>query len=267
MARDGVEVAVLGPVEVRGAASPFRRAASLDLVVYLALHRRSVSHAEWALALWPERTVSASTLYSTASDLRRALGSGSDGVPHLNRGGALRLRATVRTDVELLGRLARSADPEEAIRALALVRGPVLTGLRRADWAVFDGTKAGLQSEVVRAAAGVADVLLRHGRPDDAECAVRRALVVSPYDERLYRALLRATAAQGSRVRLHATMAELRAMAAECDSTASPGHGMSSGTRAVPSPSSADPLHPSTTGLYRDLLLRPAAVGSRPARL
>ena len=44
---------------------------------------------------------------------------------------------------------------------------------------------------------------------------VRQALQVSPYDERLYRALLRATAAQGNRVRLHAAMAQLRTLAGE----------------------------------------------------
>ena len=38
---------------------------------------------------------------------------------------------------------------------------------------------------------------------------MRRGLVVTPYDERLYRALLRALAAQGNRVRLRGAMAEL----------------------------------------------------------
>ena len=44
---------------------------------------------------------------------------------------------------------------------------------------------------------------------------IRRALQVSPYDERLYRALLVATAAQGNRVRLHAAMAQLLTLAGE----------------------------------------------------
>ena len=44
---------------------------------------------------------------------------------------------------------------------------------------------------------------------------VRQALLVSPYDERLYRALLRATAAQGNRVGLRSAMAQLLTLAGE----------------------------------------------------
>src|ERR1700749_1863062 len=71
---DAVEVAVLGPVAVHGAAGPFRRSAALELVVYLAFHRAGVRHADWSLALWPERPVSPTTAHSTSSDARRALG-------------------------------------------------------------------------------------------------------------------------------------------------------------------------------------------------
>lgn len=253
-------MAVLGPVRVHGAAAPFRRSASLDLAVYLALHRRSVRHAEWALALWPDRPVSAATVYSTASDLRRALGRSAGGTARVSRGSALRLHHTVGSDVEHLAELARSQDPDDACRALSLVRGPLLSGLRRADWAVFDGTKAAIESQVVRSAVRAAELLACNGRPDEAEWAVRRGLMVSPYDERLYRALLRATAAQGSRVRLHATMAELRGMAAGCDDEASWAQ------RAPTASTRPERLHPRTTGLYRDLLLG-AAAGGDPGSL
>ena len=99
---------------------------------------------------------------------------------------------------------------------MRLVRGPLFAGLRRTDWAVFDGT----QSEI-EALGGA------HGAPrrrrascgsergDEAEWMIRQALQVSPYDERLYRALLVATAAQGNRVRLHSAMAQLRTLAGE----------------------------------------------------
>ena len=52
---------------------------------------------------------------------------------------------------------------------------------------------------------------------------VRQALQVSPYDERLYRALLIATAAQGNRVRLHSAMAQLRTLAGEAAVPGQPG--------------------------------------------
>ena len=87
---------------------------------------------------------------------------------------------------------------------------------------------------------------------------VRQALHVSPYDERLYRALLAATAAQGNRVRLRSAMAQLRTLAGEASPPTSP-----DGRRSVP----ADCLHPETTALYRDLLRGSPAAGGHPARL
>ena len=139
---DGVEVAVLGPVAVRGAAEPFRRSAALELVVYLAFHRGGVRHAEWALAIWPERPVSLSTAHSTSSDARRALGRARGRPPHLPRGVDLRLRDSVTTDVERFAALADSDDPHRLLEAMRLVRGPLFAGLRRTDWAVFDGTQS-----------------------------------------------------------------------------------------------------------------------------
>jgi len=76
-------------------------------------------------------------------------------------------------------------------------------------------------------------------------------------DERLYRALLVATATQGNRVRLHAAMAQLRTLAGEA--TRPPAR-MVAQVR-------ADCLHPATTDLYRDLLLGSPAEGGHPARL
>jgi DNA-binding SARP family transcriptional activator len=257
VAHPGVEVAVLGPIVVGGAAGPFRRPAARELVVYLAFHRGGVRHAEWPLALWPERPVSLATAHSTSSDARRALGRDAEGRPHLPRGAALRLGDSVTTDVERFASLATVDDPQQLLGALGLVRGPLFAGLRRTDWAVFDGIQSDIESLVVRTALRGADVLVRLERGAEAEWMVRQALRVSPYDERLYRALLVATAAQGNRVRLHAAMAQLQTLAGE----------------AAPPPAltvahtQADRLHPATTDLYRDLLLGPPAEGGHPARL
>ena len=254
---DGVEVAVLGPVAVGGTAGPFHRPAARELVVYLAFHRGGVRHAEWPLAIWPERPVSLATAHSTSSDARRALGRDADGHPHLPRGVTLRLADSVTTDVERFAALATADDPQQLLAALGLVRGPLFAGLRRTDWAVFDGTQSDIESLVVRTALRGADVLVRLERGDEAEWMVRQALRVSPYDERLYRALLVATAAQGSRVRLHAAMAQLQTLAGEA--TLPP-------ARTVAHPQ-ADCLHPATTDLYRHLLLGSPADGGHPARL
>ena len=262
MPHDGVDVAVLGPVDLRGAAEPFHRSAALDLVVYLAFHRRGIRHAEWALAVWPDRAVALPTVHSTASDARRALGLARDGMPHLPRGVLLRLRDSVTTDVEQFESLADSDDPVRLVEAMHLIRGPLFDGLRRSDWAVFDGTQSRIESLVVGTALRGAEVLARRGRGGDAAWMVRQALRVSPYDERLYRSLLRAKAAQGNRVGLRSTMAELLTLAGEAERPAArlpqevrDGEGRH------------ECLHPQTMALYRGLLGGSLADRGHPARL
>ena len=248
---------MLGPVEVTGAAAPFHRSAALELVVYLAFHRRGVRHSEWSLALWPERPVAPSTVHSTASDARRALGRAADGRAHLPRGVDLQLLDTVTTDVERFTMLASGDDPRHIVTAMRLVRGPLFAGLQRTDWAVFDGTEAEIESLVVRTALRGADACIGLGCIDEAEWVIRKALLVSPYDERLYRALLTATAAQGNQVRLRAAMAHLQTLAGVLGAPA---------TRRA-SDALPDCFHPETTALYRDLLEGSPAAGGHPARL
>lgn len=250
-----VEINVLGPVEVVGTACPFRRAAARDLVVYLGFHHEGVCHGEWALALWPDHPVALATVHSTASDARRALGRASDGAARLPCGPRLRLHRSVGTDVDRFATLARAGRWIDAAR---LVRGPLFGGLRRSDWTVLDGTLARVESLVVDAVLRGADALISAGPAAEAEWIVRRGLVVSPYDERLYRALLLALAAQGNRVRLRGTMAELLAVAGDAPLPAPPGHG--NGVE-------MGMLHPETTALYRELLCGSPAPGGTPARL
>jgi DNA-binding SARP family transcriptional activator len=258
--RAEVEIAVLGPVVVEGAARPFHRSAALELVVYLALQRRSVEYAEWPVAIWPDREVSIATVYSTVSDARRALGPAADGSEHLPRdGGHLRLARSVGTDVERFESLASAADPHWVVEAMRLVRGTLFGGLRRADWAVLDGTQSAVESLVAETALRGADALLGLERAAAAEWVVRRALVVSPYDERLYRALLRATAAQGNRVALHVTMGQLLTLAGAVVGWGEP--------RPRPETTPLTCLHPETADLYRELMRGSPAVKGTPASL
>jgi DNA-binding SARP family transcriptional activator len=252
----GVEVAVLGPVAVSGLPFPFRRAAARDLVVYLAFHREGARHGEWALALWPDRPVSQATVHSTASDARRALGRGANGVPLLPCGSPLRLHESVVTDVDRFAALARTHSRRAWFEAAGLLRGPVFGGLRRADWAVLDGTRAHIEGLVVHTVLHAAACLRRDGRAAEAEWIVRRGLLASPYDERLYRSLLRALAAQGNRTGLRAAMTQLLAVAQGARPTLREWEGGRS-----------DALHPETTGLYRQLLRPGPAPGGAPARL
>jgi DNA-binding SARP family transcriptional activator len=256
-------VAVLGPVEIRGAAQPFARAASKELVVYLAFHRQGVRNDVWATALWTDRCIASSTLHSTASVARRALGRSPSGGEHLPRGGRrLRLAGSVGTDVDRFAAAAGGADPNGWKEALALVRGRPFEGLHLADWAVLDGTQAQLEAMVVGTALKAAEYFLRRGRGEEAEWAVRRGLRANPYDERLYRGLLWAMERMGNRAGMWSTMAELRFLSTD-GADRSAGHGAGMERRTVP-PS----VHPTTVALFRELSQResPAARGE-PSRL
>jgi DNA-binding SARP family transcriptional activator len=257
--RPEVEVAVLGPVEIRGAARPFCRPSALELVVYLALHRHEVPNDVWATALWTDRSMAPSTLHSTASVARRALGPAASGEDHLPRNGRrLRLGSSVGTDVERFARLAAEPDPVRWSEALGLVRGRPFEGLSRADWAVLDGTQAEVESMVVDTALKGADHFLRLGSGEQAEWMIRRALRVSPYDERLYRSLLWAAEVMGNRVRLRSTMAELLFVATGGGSALSGTE--SQGVDSV--------IHPKTVALFRELTRGELPVaGGDPPRL
>jgi DNA-binding SARP family transcriptional activator len=256
-----IDIAVLGPVEIRGAAQPFPRAAARELVVYLAFHRQGVRTDVWAAALWTERRIAPSTLHSTSSVARRSLGRSKSGVDHLpRRGRLLRLESTVGTDVDRFARDAATPEPERWMDALRLVRGRVFDGLGLCDWAVLDGTQAQVESMVVDTALKAAAHYLRRGQGEEAEWVVRRGLRVSPYDERLYRALLRATEVMGNRVGLRSAMEELLRVAADGDPLC---RGAGPGALGEPRHSF---VHPQTLSLFRELARGgiPAAGGDPP---
>jgi DNA-binding SARP family transcriptional activator len=255
-----IEVALLGPIEVRGAAQGFVRSAARELVAYLACHRAGACTETWGGALWPSRAVSGSTLHSTASAARRALGRSAQGAEHLPRTGRrLRLADSVGTDVEQLAQAAAAAEPTRWKDALGLVRGPLFAGLRLADWAVLDGTQAEIEALVVRTALRGAGHFLECGRPEDAIFMLRRALRVSPYDEHLYRGLLRAEAMAGNPRRLQIVMSELLCVASDGQFRPPPGDPLGA-HHELPLP-----VHPDTVALFRQLaLVGPVAGGPLP---
>jgi DNA-binding SARP family transcriptional activator len=235
-----VEVAVLGPVTIHGAARGFTRAWSRELVVYLALHRNGASNETWATALWPDRVMAPSSLHSTVSVARRALGKAHDGSDHLPRShGRLALGPSVGTDWERFVRLSEGDDAELWREALTLVRGRPLEGLRSTDWSILDGTVPSMESAIVDLSGRLSGVCLRAGDPVGAEWSARQGLLVSPYDERLYRMLLRAADAAGNPSGVESVMADLvRVVADEIEPIES--------------------IHPSTLALYRSLSRRRA---------
>jgi DNA-binding SARP family transcriptional activator len=242
-----VEVLVLGPVELRGAAREFTRAWAKELVVYLAMHPRGASNEAWATALWPDRLMAPSSLHSTASVARRALGRARDGVDHLPRShGRLALGPTVGTDWDRFVRLADGGRPARWRSALDLVRGRPFEGLRSSDWPILEGIGPAIESSVVDLSGRLAGACLRAGDARGAEWSARKGLLVSPYDERLYRMLLRAADLAGNPAGVEAVMAELVRLVAE-------------GVEPLES------VHPSTLQLYRSLTRRKPVPRAGPA--
>lgn len=254
-----VEVALLGPVDVRGADRPLRRSRAVELVAFLALHPHGATTDVWATALWPERVMAPPTLHSTCSAARRALGRSRAGCDHLPRSrGRLRLAPTVGTDWARFRAWAASPVPDDWWRALGLVRGRPFEDLEGSEWPVLEGFVADMSEAVVEVAARLGRLHLdRRGadRAISAAAAVRAArtgLRASPYDERLYRVLLEAADRQGHPAGVEAVMEELQRL-------------LGPAVGAPPSMhAGCELVHPQTAALYRSLTRR-VPVGAMPA--
>lgn len=250
-----VEVQVLGPVAVTGAARPFHRPWALELVVYLALHPAGVTSDAWATALWPDRLLADPTRHSTVSAARRSLGRSAAGHDHLPRGhGLVRLAPTVGTDWDRFDRLSRRADPGSWSAALSLVRGRPFDALRTPDWTVLEGVAARVEDAVVQTALRLAACHLERGDGHAAELAVRRALLASPYDERLYRRLLEAADLQGNPAGVESAMAELFHLVG--GTAPAPGRGSGSPQAVGDRLEVAGWVHPETAAVYQALSRR-----------
>lgn len=216
------EVRVLGPVEVVGAAQPFRTNKTVELVVYLALRRSGADTDTLLEALWPGQEPRPARLYTEASRARKALGAAADGTPHLPDAelGRYRLEPTVALDHERFATEVAAArrNPSQAAehlrRALELVRGvPLSAAATEYAWATNEGYR--LAQEVVDAAHDLSELALEAGRWDDCTWAAERGLLANPLAEVLVRDLMKAAAATGNTARVHAMMTRLRRQVAE----------------------------------------------------
>ncbi|MGD0638957.1 MAG: bacterial transcriptional activator domain-containing protein, partial [Nitrososphaerales archaeon] len=234
----GVTVNVLGPVEIIGAARPFARAWTTELVVYLVMHPGGANNEQWATALWPERAMAPASLHSTASAARRSLGSDAEGEDHLPRSrGRLAVGHSVHSDWDVLVVRSRSSDPAEWRQALGLIRGRPFEGMRSPDWVLLEGIQATIEAVVVDLACRSSEDCLASFDAAGAEWAARQGLRVSPYDERLYRVLMRCADAAGNPAGVEAIMAELVHLVAD-------------------DVEPFDAVHPETLALYQSLSRR-----------
>jgi DNA-binding SARP family transcriptional activator len=234
-----IEIALLGNVQVNGTPESFRHRRRLtELVAFLAMHPEGVTTDIFATALWPERRVPVQTLANRLSETRRALGLASDGRPRLRKEGRRHRIVDADTDWDRFkGLSAAEQGPESWRRALALVRGRPFHGLERGEWAQLEGFTAAIEASVVEVACRLGEHSLEHEAAGIAHWAALQGLLASPWDERLYRLLMRAADGLGNRGGVDAALRSL-AVALELE---------------------GDPLlgiHPETSALYRRLTSR-----------
>jgi len=234
-----IEVTVLGNVQVNGTPESFRyRRRLTELVAFLAMHPEGTTTDTFATAMWPDRRVPVQTLANRLSETRRALGLASDGRPRLRKQGRRHLIVEAETDWDRFRELAITARGAKSWRsALAMVRGRPFDGLDRGEWAQLEGFAAAIEASVVDVACRLGDDALGHRDGGLAHWAALQGLLVSPWDERLYRLLMRAADQLGNRGGVDAALRSL-ALALELE---------------------GDPLlgiHPETSALYRRLTSR-----------
>jgi DNA-binding SARP family transcriptional activator len=211
-----VEVRVLGRIDLAGAGR-IERSKSIELVVYLALHPQGVTPDELWEALWPDRPVNRGTLHTTVTAARTGLGRAPDGTRYLPdaHDGHYRLSQQVGLDWARFHALIAAGEgdgPEgsEALRsALELVHGVPLTSPtgRGYEWSVVHRTE--METVIAEVAERLALRYLGVGDHRQANWAARRGLLASPYDERLYRVLMRAADAAGNPAGVDAVWKEL----------------------------------------------------------
>ena len=192
-----VGIALLGPVKIDGVRRP-RRATTVELLAYLALHPDGAGRDELLEAIWPgedpQRT--RPRLWQAVSEARRLLGDAFE-----RDGERYRLdREQVAIDVEKMDRI---AEADQALpdleRALALWRGPPLGG---SDYAWADGHVRRLESALATLLGHVGRARLTSGDAVGALAAAERGLRLDRLSEPFLRLALEADAALGQRERL-----------------------------------------------------------------
>lgn len=194
-------VALLGPVQIEGVRRP-RRATTVELLAYLALHEEGASRDQLLEAMWPSEDPRRTRprLWQSVSEARRLLGDAFE--RHGDRYKLDRMRVDVDAVQleQLLARLdvARPAGDTEAIvhQALALWRGNPLDGT---DYAWADAHRRQLEATLSKLARAAARARLDAGDAHAALQVAEQGLDSDDLDETLVRVALEAEAALGRR--------------------------------------------------------------------
>jgi hypothetical protein len=223
----GIEVRVLGPVEIVGWKTQPERAVVSELACFLVMHRsRPVSGELLRVALRPEGTneQSAKTIRTYVSLLRKALGP--EALPTASSGG-YQLSPNVRSDWELFVELA-GGEPAQILEALALVRGRPFQGVPKGSygWVFSEFLVSDMEVAIVRASFAAAGQLVALGDLDGALWAVRQGLLGVNGDFGLWQRYLSLSAERGPAA---LARAQAEARAALGDDAPAPARGQSGG--------------------------------------
>lgn len=174
-----ISISVLGPLEIDGLSRRIKRAATYQLLSYLALHPKGAGRDELVEAIWPAQDPARTRprFWQSVSEARKALGDA-----WLHEGERYQLdRGKVRIDVEELDELLTAASGEDAgnaqalERALSLWRGEPLEG---SDYLWAEGEIRSLRATLL-------DLLERVGRLRLAGHDARGALQIAEQAIRL----------------------------------------------------------------------------------
>lgn len=192
-----VRIKILGPMRIaregRSLSEAFERPQARALLAYLAVHHpRPVPAGELLDALWPRAgSVEESSLYTTVSRLRRALGREfivKDGMGY-------RLDASVEVDTRVFD-AALTADPPRWKDATVLYRGELLADLPLAEWCFI--ARDTYRSRFLDAATRYGESALAREDLREARAAFEQALEVELLHEPAVQGLMRTLMLSGN---------------------------------------------------------------------
>jgi DNA-binding SARP family transcriptional activator len=193
-----ISIAVLGPLAIDGLSRRIKRAATYELLAYLALHPKGASRDELVEAIWPaqdpERT--RPRFWQSVTEARKAIGDA-----WLHQGERYQLdRSRVRVDLDELDQLLTAAsatsDATTLERALALWRGKPLEGT---DYLWAEGEMRSLSATLLDLLERVGRVRLAHGDARGALQMAEQAIALDQLHEPSWRLALQAEHALGLR--------------------------------------------------------------------
>ena len=194
-----ISIAVLGPLAIDGLNRRIKRAATHELLAYLALHPKGASRDELIEAIWPAQDPARTRprFWQSVTEARKAIG---DAWVHQSERYQLD-RSKVRVDLDDLDRLLTAANSDDAEpgapeRALALWRGEPLEG---SDYLWADGEIRSLRATLLDLLERVGRLRLARGDAHGALQMAEQAIALDTLHEPSWRLALQAEHSLGLR--------------------------------------------------------------------